>query len=195
VGYLTAWPAGGSLPVAATLNAPNGGVIGNEAIVPAGTAAGGPISVYASANTDLVIDITGYFAPPGSPGALSFYPLAACRVADTRAGSGFSGAFGQPSLVAGATRIFPMISSSCGIPSAQAYSLNMTAVVPSGGSLGFLTAFPAGDSLPVAATVNALTGGVVAAAAIVPSGTDQGISVYASSPTDLVMDINGYFAP
>ena len=86
---------------------PNGGVIGNEAIVPAGTAAGGPISVYASNNTDLVIDINGYFAPAGSPGALNFYPLTPCRVADTRAGSGFSGSFGPPSLVGGATRDFP----------------------------------------------------------------------------------------
>ncbi len=193
LGYLTTWPAGQALPVVATLNAPDGGVVGNEAIVPAGTS--GAISVFASNNTDLVIDINGYFAPSGSPGALNFYPLTPCRVADTRAGSGFSGAFGAPSLVGGATRNFPMPSSSCGIPdAAQAYSLNMTVVVESGG-LGYLTAFPAGQPLPVAATLNALDGGVVAAAALVPAGSSGAISVYASNPTDLVVDINGYFGP
>ena len=37
LGYLTTWPDGQPLPTVATLNAPNGGVVGNEAIVPAGT--------------------------------------------------------------------------------------------------------------------------------------------------------------
>jgi hypothetical protein len=194
LGYLTTWPAGQSLPLAATLNAPNGGVVGNEAMVPAGT--GGAISVFATANTDLVIDANGYFAAPGSPGALNFYPLAPCRVVDTRSvgGSGLSGAFGPPSLVGGASREFPMQTSSCGIPStAQAYSLNLTAVAAN--PLGYLTAYPAGESLPLAATVNAPNGGVVGSSATVPAGTSGAIDVYASDNTDLVIDINGYFAP
>jgi hypothetical protein len=179
----------------ATVNAPNGGVIGNEAIVSAGTA--GAIDVFASENTDLVMDINGYFAAPGNPGGLQFYALAPCRVADTRsgaAGSGITGAFGPPSLVGGATRDFPMPTSACGTPSsAQAYSLNLTVVAP--GPLGYLTAWPTGQTLPLAATLNASNGGIVGAAAIVPAGTSGSISVYASAPTDLVIDINGYFAP
>jgi hypothetical protein len=195
LGYLTTWPAGQPQPAVATLNAPNGGVVGNEAIVPSGTVAGEPISVFVNDNTNLVIDINGYFAPPGSLGALYFYPLTPCRVADTR-GNGFGGSFGPPSLLGGATRNFPLPSSACAIPSsAQAYSLNLTAVVPSGGELGYLTAFPAGETLPVAATLNAGSGGVVAAAAIVPAGTNGAISVYASNNTNLVIDINGYFGP
>ncbi len=194
--YLTAWPAGLPQPVAATLNALNGGVIGNQAIVPAGAAAGGPISVFVSNNTDLVIDINGYFPVSGSTGSLHFYPVPPCRVADTRAGSGFSGSFGQPSLVGGATRNFPMLSSSCGISSsALAYSLNMTVVVPAGGVLTYLTAYPAGQALPVAATLNATTGGTVAAGALVPAGTAGAISVFVSNNTDLLIDISGYFGP
>ncbi len=193
LGYLSTWPAGVAQPAVATLNAPNGGVVGNEAIVPAGTASGGPISVYVSANTDLVMDINGYFAPPGNTGALFFYPVAPCRIADTR-GNGFTGAVGPPALVGGATREFP-IQSSCGIPTtAQAYSLNMTVIVPSGENFGYLTAFPAGDALPVAATVNASTG-VVGSAAIIPGGTEGEISVYAAHNANLVIDVNGYFAP
>ena len=192
MGYLTTWPAGQTLPVVATLNAPNGGVVGNEAIVPAGT--GGAIDVYASANTNLVIDINGYFAPPGSTGALNFYPLAPCRVADTRSGNGFSGAFGPPSLAAEAARSFPMPSSACGIPnSAQAYSLNLTAIASN--PLGYLTAWPAGQSLPVAATLNDVAGGVVGSAAIVAAGTNGAIDVFPSNNTELVIDSNGYFAP
>lgn len=193
--YITTWPAGLAEPVASTLNDLNGGVVGNQAIVPAGSATGGPISVYASNNTDLVVDINGYFAPPG-PGALYFYPLTPCRIADTRSGSGFTGLFGSPSLLGAATRTFPMLSSSCAIPSsAQVYSLNITVVVPTGGHLNYLTAFPAGDAVPIASTVNAVTGGVVGSAAIVPSGASGAISAYASNPTDLIIDSNGYFGP
>ena len=57
----------------------------NAAIVPAGT--GGDITVFASNDTDLVIDINGYFAPAG-PGGLSLYPVAPCRVIDTRLNAG-----------------------------------------------------------------------------------------------------------
>jgi hypothetical protein len=190
VQYLTSFPAGQSLPLVSTLNAPSGGVIGNAAIVPAGTK--GAIDVFVSNTTDLVIDINGYFAPPGNPGALFFYSLAPCRVADTRANSGFTGAFGPPSFGGGTTRVFPM-QSACNIPaSAQAYSLNMTVVSK---ILGYLTAWPAGQPLPLASTLNALTGGTVSAAALVPGGTAGGLSVFASNLTDLIIDIGGYFAP
>jgi hypothetical protein len=36
---------------------------------------------------------------------------------------------------------------------------------------------------------------VVANAAIVPAGTNGEISIYASNPTQLILDIDGYFAP
>ena len=41
------------------------------------------MATYASNDTDLVIDINGYFAAPAS-GGLSFYALTPCRVIDTR---------------------------------------------------------------------------------------------------------------
>ena len=59
--FLSAWPAGQSYPGVSTLNSPDGYVIANAAIVPAGT--GGAITVLAGNPTDLIIDIIGYFAP------------------------------------------------------------------------------------------------------------------------------------
>jgi hypothetical protein len=190
LGFLTTWPAGLTRPTAATLNAPNGGVIGNEAIVPAGT--GGAISFYASDNTDLIIDANGYFAPPAT-GGLTFYPLPPCRIADTRVGKGTL-SYGPPVLAANASRDFLLPASFCGVPNtAQAYSLNLT-VLPTT-TLGFLTAYPTGQTRPTAATLNALSGGVVGGGAIVPAGTNGAVSVFASDATNLIIDINGYFAP
>ena len=189
--YLTTWPTGQPQPYVSTLNALQGQVAANAAIVPAGT--NGAISVYISDASNVVVDINGYFAPPGGTGALYFYPVTPCRVADTR---NANGTFGGPSLGAGATRTFPIVSSACGLPaSAQAYSLNMTVVPP--GSLFYLSTWPAGQSLPVVSTLNDLQGQVVANAAIVPAGTGSfagAISVYVSDPTNLIIDINGYFA-
>jgi hypothetical protein len=129
-----------------------------------------------------------------SSAPLTFVALTPCRVVDTRTGSGFTGAFGPPSLFAGIGRTIPMQSSStCSIPStAVAYSLNITVVPP--GPLGFITLWPTGLSRPLASTLNDLTGTIVANAAIVPAGTSGSIDVYASNNTDVIIDINGYYA-
>jgi hypothetical protein len=151
----------------------------------------GGVSVYVTNTSDVVLDIDGYFAP-ASPSTLVFYPLAPCRVADTR---NPPGDLGGPFLTAGVARSFPVMeASACNIPaSAQAYSLNFTAVPH--GSLGYLTVWQTGQNRPIVSTLNALTGAITANAAVLPAGTGGAISTYASNDSDLVIDINGYFAP
>jgi len=130
----------------------------------------------------------------GTPTPLQFYPITPCRLVDTRVGQGKTGAFGPPSLAAFSARNFPLLSGGCSIPStAQAYSLNFT-VVPDG-PLGFLSAWPDGDPYPGVSTLNSTDGSVIANAAIVPAGTSGAVTLLASDPTDLIIDINGYFAP
>ena len=97
-------------------------------------------------------------------------------------------------MASGQTRSFAIPNTGCGIPfSAQAYSLNMT-VVP-GGALSYLTTWPTGQAQPFVSTLNALTGTVTANAAIVPAGSNGAVSVFVTNPTDVIIDINGYFAP
>jgi hypothetical protein len=116
------------------------------AIVPAGTSE--PISVYVSDPTGVVLDMNGYFSQPGSPGALSFYPVAPCRVANIRKSSG---PFGGSEMEAWTTRWFAIPTSGCRIPSnAAAYSVNVT-VVPDG-PLAYLTVWQAGLPQPLVPT-------------------------------------------
>ena len=189
LGYLTVWATGLDQPNISTLNSLDGRVKASAAIVPAG--AGGAVSVFASNTTNVIVDIDGYFAGV-SPSTLAFYPLTPCRVVDTRWANG---PLGGPRLQGGAPgRDFPMTSSSCNIPpSALAYSLNFTAVP--NGPLGYLATWPAGQGQPGVSTLNALTGLVTANAAIVPAGTGGDIQVFVSNDADVVIDINGYFAP
>ena len=74
--YLTVWPYGSTQPNASTLNDDLGTVVANAAIIPAGNDSSGSINVFASNNTDLIIDINGYYTtqivmPAGSASAPS----------------------------------------------------------------------------------------------------------------------------
>ncbi|HSY13266.1 MAG TPA: YncE family protein [Verrucomicrobiae bacterium] len=65
LGYLTLWPDGQNQPLVSTLNAVDGAVTSNMAIVPTNN---GAIDAYASALTQLIVDISSYFAPTGTGG-------------------------------------------------------------------------------------------------------------------------------
>jgi len=186
--YLTLWPAGEPQPNVSTLNS-DGRVKANAAITPAGT--NGGVSVYVSDATQVILDIDGYFVPAGTSSSLAFYPLAPCRVVDTR---NPAGSLGGPFIPGGGSRNFPVQSSSCNLPAnAQAYSLNVTAVPHA--SLNYLTAWPTGEAQPNVSTLNSRTGVAVANAAIVPAGNSGDISIYVSDSADVILDVNGYFAP
>src|SRR5947209_9280022 len=60
LGWLTLWPSGQNQPLVSTLNSPNGQVLANAAIVPAGIH--GSVNVFVTNNQDVILDINGYFA-------------------------------------------------------------------------------------------------------------------------------------
>jgi hypothetical protein len=197
LGYLTIWPAGEAQPVVATLNSSDGRIKANAAIVPAGT--NHSVSVYATDTTDLVLDIDGYFTAPSAQ-SLQFYPLAPCRVVDTRGDSNLPQGLGAPSLGTGESRRLPITSSSCfqHLPNQLlAYSFNVAVVPnPPGQSLNYLTIWPSDQAQPLVATLNNPTATVVANAAIVPAAVASGevgdVSVYTYNSTDVIIDTNGY---
>jgi hypothetical protein len=188
--YLTAFPCGDAQPLVSTLNS-DGRIKAVAGIVP-GSTTDGSVCAYVTEDTHLVLDIDGYFVPSSNTGSLAFFPVAPCRVVDTRQPAG---PLGGPTLSANTSRTFPILSSSCNLPaSAQAYSLNYT-VVPRATKLGFLTTWPTGQSQPTVSTLNASTGAITANAALVPAGTNGDVDVFVTDNTDLVIDVNGYFAP
>ena len=136
--------------------------------------------------TDLLIDVNGYFAAPGT-GGLSLYPTLPCRVLDTRSGNGaFSGTLSPPVDVLG---------SPCGVASqSQTYVFNAT-VLPQG-LLGYLTLWPYGQNQPGVSTLNASDGAITSNMAIVAAGTQGKVNAYAGTgTTNLLLDISAFFAP
>jgi len=179
--YLTVWPKGESQPVVSTLNDNTGTVVANAAIVPAGSE--NATAFYAHSNaTNLLVDVDGYFAAPGT-GGFSLYPVAPCRVLDTRkSGGSFVG-----------DKTVNVVGSVCAPPSnAAAYVFNATVVPP--GSMPYLTLWPDGEKQPVVSTLNAYDGFITSNMAIVPTNNGS-IDAYAAALTQLILDISGYFAP
>lgn len=182
LGYLTVWPTGLEQPVVASLNDVTGTVAANAVVVPAG--ANGAVSVFTTNTTDLVIDTNGYFAHQGTQG-LALYTIAPCRVLDSRLTNGT-----KPFTT---TLNVNVTASSCNVPAtAQAFVFNATVIPP--GPLGYITMWAEGQPQPLAATLNAIDGSITNNMAIVPT-TNGSISVFPSGPTQLVLDLFGYFAP
>ncbi len=101
--------------------------------------------------------------------------------------------FGSPPLAPYSTRTFPLRSHpNCVIPpEAKAYSLNLLAI-PSG-PLSFLSAWPAGYPYPYTSFLNSSNGDMVNNAVIIAAGVGGGINVVAGNPTELIVDLNGYY--
>ncbi|MBL8220247.1 MAG: hypothetical protein JNL62_13530, partial [Bryobacterales bacterium] len=64
-----------------------------------------------------------------------------------------------------------------------------------GSPVAFLTAWPAGVDRPNISNMNAFFGYAVANSGIIPASADGSINVFALNSTNLIVDVNGYFAP
>jgi hypothetical protein len=187
VGYVTVWGTSVNnvdTPATSTLNAPTGTITANAAITTVNPAASESLSVFSSDETDIAIDVNGYFAIGQlDPGGLSLYTLPPCRILDTRPAGTFQG-----------VRKVPVTTdNNCSVSStAKAYVMNATVVPPA--PLTFLTLWADGATQPVVSTLNAVDGVISSNMAIVQT-TNGSIDAFASQPTQLILDISAYFAP
>lgn len=204
VDSLTLWPTGEARPEFRTLSTTTGGYIANTAFVRAGS--NGSIDVYSTNNTNLALDIFGYFTDDAAAGGMLYYPIGPCRAVDTRGPvySQLPAPYGNSRMAKGETRTLripgsPIPTANCQIPAANAYSLQMTLApgeLTDGAPVAYVTAWPTGQAQPGISNMNSIFGYALANSAIVPArATDGSINVYAYDATNLILDVNGYFAP
>jgi hypothetical protein len=186
VGHVTVWGTSARSPATpdtSTVNVPTGTTTANAAIISVNPGSGESVSVFASDETDIAIDVNGYFAiEPLNPGGLSLYTLPPCRILDTRPGE-FEG-----------ERTIPVTTdNNCSVSGvAQAYVLNATVLPPA--PLTYLTLWADGKPQPGTSTLNAEDGVTSSNMAIVET-TNGSIDASASQSTQLLLDISAYFAP
>ena len=185
-GYLTVYPCG-SVPNASNLNFVAGDTIPN--LVLARVSGAGNVCFFSSAQTDLLVDVSGYFATVDA-----LVPLTEPkRVLDTRpSGSTVDGqhqAVGR--IAAGATYELP-IAGRAGVPAdAASVVLNVTAVAPGGG--GFVTVFACGGARPNASNLNFSAGEVIPNSVLARVGGGGRVCLFSSVDIDLLVDVSGYF--
>src|SRR5262249_55355075 len=84
-GFLTLYPSDAAQPLVANSNYNPNEILNNVFTVGLGNT-DGAFKIFVTSNTDVVVDVTGYYAPPGV-GGLYFHPLPKpIRLLETRAG-------------------------------------------------------------------------------------------------------------
>ncbi len=142
-------------------------------------------------------------------GPYQYFPITPCRVADSRAGSGFAAPNGPPNLSAGPYRNV-QVKGRCGIP-ADAAAVSVNAAILNPTAVGFFSMWPAGGPFPTVSTINFVAGEPgLANGAIVPLAVTSTVGLSdLGLPGDLsivygndgspghtchyVLDVTGYF--
>jgi hypothetical protein len=207
-GYITAFPADKTKPVAATVNFVAGDVKGNNTILKLNQTTGqADFNVYSYATTDLVADVVGYYAKPvdlGSPSIdLVYTPITPCRIVDTRIAS--AGAFvanEERSFIGWGANFAAQggAANPCGLPLSTdnaALAVNFAIVSPI--AAGYITAFPANAATkPLAATLNYSAGDIKANNTVLKlsqtTGTGPHFKIFSTSASHLIADVVGYYA-
>jgi hypothetical protein len=181
-GYLTAYPCGIAAPDVSNLNFEAGQAIPNQVTVRIGTDRS--ICFTATAPTNLIVDLSGSFAPKGA----ELTTVVPSRFLDTRFGiGGWMGRVG-----AGQTVDFA-IGGVANIPSHPAGAVLNVTVAGSDGS-GYLTVYPCDQARPDSSNLNYVPGRAVANAVTVKLADNGRLCVYATSRADVLVDLAGYLA-
>ncbi|MFF3673008.1 PKD domain-containing protein [Streptomyces sp. NPDC002120] len=187
-GHMAAYASGTEQPTTSNVNFTAGRSVPNLAIVPVGADGYVELVNRSPGSVNLVADVTGYFARAASSG---YTPMDPFRLVDTRDGQG--AAKGQ---VAGQGSFGVQVAGQGGLPATgiTAVALNVTITAPK--DSGHLTVFPGGQQAPITSNVNFTAGQTVANSVIVPVGPDGRITVRNGSwsPTDVVVDVTGYYS-
>ncbi|MEP7336907.1 MAG: reprolysin-like metallopeptidase [Acidobacteriota bacterium] len=192
-GYLTIYPDGQAAPLAANMVYEQGGILANNFTV--GLSSDGRFNVFGERTIDVVVDISGYYAPPGA-GGLYYHPLPnPVRLLDTRGNQGNCDNVSTP-ISAGAS-ITTQARTTCEtltIPAAaQAIAGNAT-VINGSGQLGYLTIYPNGVASPLAANMVYFPGQILSNAFTVNLNASGEFNIFAERTVDMVVDVAGYYS-
>ncbi|MEO6725983.1 MAG: putative Ig domain-containing protein [Blastocatellia bacterium] len=192
-GYGTIYPAGGSPPLASNINYVPYEVTSSSFVT--GLNASGQFNIFTFSTVDVVIDVTGYFAPPGGVG-LYYHPLPQpIRLLETRPGQAGCITPGTP-IQGQANRTVNAWVTCNGItiPStARAVSGNF-AVVNQLNSSGYGTVYPTGGTVPVISNINYSPFGIISNSFVAGLSASGQFNIFAYSTIHAVVDVTGYFS-
>ena len=177
-GFLLVYPCSEEVPDTSTLNYVAGQTVANTTI--AALSSAGQLCAWTFAETDILVDITGWLSPRG---ASRLTPIGPTRVVDTRSNVGGVRLAAGQTLAVDLNGVVPAGS--------NAVAVNVTAV--NAATAGFLTVFPCSGAPPNTSTVNYV------ADEARPNNTIVGLSggrvcVFSDAATDVLVDLLGSFS-
>ena len=162
------------------------------ATVPPGSIGSEDITVTSPKGTSAVVsgDKYSYVEPVNKE---PYNPLSPYRLCDTREGQPQIGCPNPTSLKAGDVLPIQVVGNDKIPAGATAVVVNITATDTKSG--GYLTAYPANDTLPEASSLNFIPGQTVANLVTVGLSPDGQFKIFSSGSTDVVVDVEGYYGP
>jgi len=193
-GFLTAYPYGSPLPNASNLNYPDPALrtaVGSQGYV---ALKDGIFTVYTLVDTDLVVDVAGYFT--GSDAPLStdglFVPVTPFRMLDTRETSNVPSCFESGRVRSGGA--IPVgVAGRGGVPASNVYAVAANIALTQTTGAGWARVWPAGGNEPETSSVNSgFANHTVANHAATKIGA-AGIGVRTAGGMHIIVDVTGYF--
>ncbi|HEX2117730.1 MAG TPA: hypothetical protein VHF91_00980, partial [Acidimicrobiales bacterium] len=188
---LTAWPAGQARPLASNLNYTADQTVPNLVTVKVG--AGGRVDLYNNiGSVHVVADVAGWYGAEGqaTAGAV-FSTRVPSRILDTRLGQGAPAARVGP-----ASTLSVQVTGRGGVPGTgvAAVVLNVTVTEPT--AVSYLTAWPAGETRPLASNLNYAAGQTVPNLVTVKVGAGGRIHLYNNLGwAHVIADVAGWYGP
>ncbi len=192
--WITLYPSDAAQPNASNLNFSDNQIVPNQFTV--GLGPDGAFKIYSHASTHFIVDITGYYAPPGA-GGLYYHPLPApVRLFESRPGETGCDAPGVP-LGNDATRsvLAHRTCASTTIPAAaKAIVGNATVVNFISSGSHWITLYPFGTTEPNASNLNFTANQIVPNWFVVGLSSDGRFNIYSHASTHFIVDVAGYFS-
>jgi len=192
-GYLTVYPSGTPRPMASSLNWSAGETVANLVTSAIGNS-DGAVSVYNSAgNTNVIVDVEGYFTLPSNTTQgrfMSMAPEDICNTNDTASINQCTAELAWPG-----SSLSVQVLGSGAIPQSgvSAVALSVSVTDPDQG--GYLTVYPQGSARPMASNLNYSSGQDVTDSVVVPVGANGSIEIYTSGGfPNLQVDATGWFS-
>lgn len=188
-GYLTVYPCGTRAEVSSVNFTGAGQTVANAVVAP--VSSDGHVCFYSPVAVDVIADINGWYA--STP---VFTPVSPARLFDTRPGQspGSLRAVAKQ-RIGGLTTLTVKVTSLSGkVPASGVAAVSLNVVATTTNGPGYVTVYPCG-TVPSVSSVNFTGPGQTVANAVVAPVSDSGTICFAASTlTDVLVDLNGWYA-
>jgi hypothetical protein len=188
-GYNTVYPCDTLAEVSSVNFTGAGQTVANAVVAPVSDS--GHVCFYSPVAVDVIADINGWYS--STP---VFTPVSPARLLDTRPGASPDSLRSvAKQRIGGSTTLSVKVTSLSGrVPASGVAAVSLNVVATTTNGPGYVTVYPCGP-LPSVSSVNFTGAGQTVANAVVAPVSDSGTICFAASTlTDVVVDLNGWYA-